>query len=156
MAEPLASLARRLGTRSWVMAAAPGIIAADQALHRWFGGRVSLVGLAGLPSLRLTTVGRRSGLPRSTNLLYFPHGADFVLTGSNWGRPRNPAWTFNLRARPEAEVAIRGRVTAVKVRELEGEEYRRMWAELLGFWPGYEMERAAAGRVLPVFVLSPR
>jgi deazaflavin-dependent oxidoreductase (nitroreductase family) len=117
---------------------------------------VSLVGIAGLPSLRLTTVGRKSGLPRSTNLLYFPHGANFVLTGSNWGRPRNPAWTFNLRALSEAEVAIRGRVVAVKVRELEGEEYERMWAELLEFWPGYEMERVAAGRPLPVFVLSPQ
>ncbi|WP_328610105.1 nitroreductase family deazaflavin-dependent oxidoreductase [Amycolatopsis sp. NBC_00345] len=156
MANPLANLARKLGTQPWVMEASRGIIWADKKLHRWFGGKVSLVGIAGLPSLRLTTVGRKSGLPRSTNLLYFPHGADFVLTGSNWGRPQNPAWTFNLRALSEAEVAIRGREVAVKVRELEGEEYDRMWGELLEFWPGYEMERVAAGRPLPVFVLSPR
>ncbi|QRP49651.1 nitroreductase family deazaflavin-dependent oxidoreductase [Amycolatopsis sp. FDAARGOS 1241] len=156
MRNPLEPLARKLGTQPWVMTLSPGIIWTDQRLHRFFGGRVSLVGIAGLPSLRLTTTGRKSGLPRSTNLLYFPHGEDFVLTGSNWGRPKNPAWTYNLRAEPKATVAIRGRVVAVKARELEGAEYDRMWSELLAFWPGYDMERAAAARPLPVFVLSRR
>ncbi|WP_425427365.1 nitroreductase/quinone reductase family protein [Amycolatopsis sulphurea] len=60
----------------------------------------------------------------------------------------------NLRATPDATVALRGRAVAVKARELDGEEYDRMWAGLLEFWPGYAMERAAAGRVLPSFVLT--
>jgi deazaflavin-dependent oxidoreductase (nitroreductase family) len=131
-----------------------GIIWADKKLHRLFKGKVSLVAMAGLPSLRLTTTGRKSGLARSTNLLYFPHGADYVLTGSNWGRPNNPAWTWNLRADPDAVIALGGRETPVKARELLGEEYDAMWRELLAFWPGYEMERAAAGRELPIFLLS--
>jgi len=130
------------------------VVWADRKLHKAFGGRVSLVALAGLPSLRLTTTGRKSGLPRSTNLLYYPHGRDYVLTGSNWGRPNNPAWTLNLRANPKAGIALAGRPAEVSARELEGEEYDRMWLELLRFWPGYEMERAEAGRPLPVFVLS--
>ncbi|MFD2474707.1 nitroreductase family deazaflavin-dependent oxidoreductase [Amycolatopsis silviterrae] len=154
MRNPLAALARKLGTQPLLMSASRAIIATDRQLHRWFGGRVTLVGLAGLPSLRLTTTGRRSGLPRSTNLLYYPHGSEFVLTGSNWGRPQNPAWTHNLRENPRATVALRGREMEVKARELEGEEYDRMWAELLEFWPGYEMERNEAGREFPVFVLS--
>lgn len=136
------------------MRTAGAVVWADRKLHKAFGGRVSLVALAGLPSLRLTTTGRKSGLPRSTNLLYYPHGRDYVLTGSNWGRPNNPAWTLNLRANPKAEIALAGRPVEVSARELEGEEYDRMWAELLRFWPGYAMERAEAGRALPVFVLS--
>jgi deazaflavin-dependent oxidoreductase (nitroreductase family) len=136
------------------MRSAVVVVSADKKLHKVFGGRVSLVALAGLPSLRLTTTGRKSGLPRSTNLLYFPHGDDFVLTGSNWGRPKNPAWTLNLRADPQAEVALAGRPVAVVARELEGEEYAAMWRELLAFWPGYAMEREEAGRPLPVFVLK--
>ncbi|WP_020659396.1 nitroreductase family deazaflavin-dependent oxidoreductase [Amycolatopsis benzoatilytica] len=154
MRNPLAAFARKLGTRPRLMAASRAVIVTDRLLHRWFGGRISLVGLAGLPSLRLTTTGRRSGLPRSTNLLYYPHGDEFVLTGSNWGRPKNPAWTYNLRANPQATVALRGREAEVKARELAGDEYARMWTELLEFWPGYEMERKAAGRELPVFVLT--
>ncbi|MFJ1759693.1 nitroreductase family deazaflavin-dependent oxidoreductase [Amycolatopsis sp. NPDC088138] len=136
------------------MRSAVVVVWADKKLHKVFGGRVSLVALAGLPSLRLTTTGRKSGLPRSTNLLYFPHGGDFVLTGSNWGRPNNPAWTLNLRADPKAEVALAGRPVTVVARELEGEEYAAMWRELLAFWPGYAMEQEEAGRPLPVFVLN--
>ncbi|MCR6482154.1 nitroreductase family deazaflavin-dependent oxidoreductase [Amycolatopsis sp. OK19-0408] len=129
------------------------VVWADKKLHRAFGGRVSLVALAGLPSLRLTTTGRKSGLARSTNLLYFPHGGDFVLTASNWGRPNDPAWALNLRANPKAEVAFAGRPVEVVARELTGDEYMAMWAELLEFWPGYAMEQQEAARPLPVFVL---
>ncbi|MFF5989523.1 nitroreductase family deazaflavin-dependent oxidoreductase [Prauserella flavalba] len=155
MRNPLPVLARALGRRPWLMKLASAIVWADHRLHRVSRGRVSLVGIAGLPSLRLTTLGRRSGLPRDTNLLYFPHGSDYVVTGSNWGRERDPAWTFNLRAHPEATVLVRGREVAVKARELKGPERDAMWRALLAFWPGYEMERAEAGRELPIFVLSP-
>jgi deazaflavin-dependent oxidoreductase (nitroreductase family) len=151
---PLASLARALGTKPWLMKTAPAVIWADKRLHRFTKGRVSLVALAGLPSLRLTTIGRKSGLARSTNLLFYPYGEEFVLTGSNWGRPRDPAWTFNLRAHPEAKIFVRGKEIPVVARPVEGTEYAEVWRLLLSFWPGYEMERAAAGRQLPLFVLA--
>ncbi|WP_181774072.1 nitroreductase family deazaflavin-dependent oxidoreductase [Amycolatopsis pittospori] len=137
------------------MELAGGIIWVDKKLHRLFKGKVSLVALAGLPSLRLTTIGRKSGLPRSTNLLYFPHDGDFVLVGSNWGRPNDPAWTYNLRAEPEAVVALAGKEIPVLARELLGDEYDAMWKLLLEFWPGYSMEEKAARRVLPIFELKP-
>lgn len=130
------------------------VVWADKKLHRAFGGRVSLVALAGLPSLRLTTTGRKSGLARSTNLLCFPRGGDLVLTASNWGRPNDPAWALNLRANPKCEVARAGKPVDVVARELHGDEYAAMWAELLEFWPGYAMEQKEAGRPLPVFVLT--
>ncbi|MDS0137020.1 MULTISPECIES: nitroreductase family deazaflavin-dependent oxidoreductase [unclassified Amycolatopsis] len=130
------------------------VVWADQKLHKAFGGRVSLVALAGLPSLRLTTTGRKSGLPRSTNLLYYPRGDGFVLTASNWGRPHDPAWAHNLRANPKCAVALAGKPVDVVARELHGEEYELMWAELLAFWPGYAMEQREAARRLPVFVLA--
>ncbi|WP_410574706.1 nitroreductase family deazaflavin-dependent oxidoreductase [Amycolatopsis sp. cmx-4-61] len=130
------------------------VVWADRKLHKAFGGRVSLVALAGLPSLRLTTTGRKSGLPRGTNLLYYPRGGDFVLTASNWGRRHDPAWALNLRAHPKCAVALAGRPVDVVARELHGEEYDAMWRELLAFWPGYEMEQREAARRLPVFVLT--
>jgi deazaflavin-dependent oxidoreductase (nitroreductase family) len=136
------------------MKLAPGVIWADQRLHRLTQGRVSLVGLAGLPSLRLTTTGRKTGLARSTNLLFYPRGDEFVLTGSNWGRPADPGWTFNLRAHPAAIVAVRGHDVRVSAREVTGKEYDEVWRVLLDFWPGYAMEKAAARRELPIFVLT--
>lgn len=128
----------------------------DKRLHRLSGGRLSLLRVAGLPSLRLTTVGRRSGLPRTVNLLYFPYGDDFVLVGSNWGRTRDPDWTFNLRAEPKATVEIRRREIPVLAEPVTGDRYDTMWRELLEFWPGYAMEREVAGRRLPIFQLTRR
>ena len=154
MANPLRALARAAGTKPWLMRTARFVVWADTKLHKAFGGRVSLVALAGLPSLRLTTTGRKSGLPRSTNLLYYPRSGDFVLTASNWGRPNDPAWALNLRANPKCEVALAGKPVDVLARELHGEEYDRMWSELLAFWPGYAMEQREAARPLPVFVLA--
>ncbi|ASR36451.1 nitroreductase [Prauserella marina] len=156
MRNPLPALARRLGTRPWLMKAAAAIIWADTRLYRLSKGRISLVAIAGLPSLRLTTLGRKTGQPRSTNLLYYPHAADYVITGSNWGRERDPGWTFNLRRNPDATVEIKGKVVAVTARELTGAEHDDMWRELLRFWPGYAMERSAADRDLPIFLLSRR
>ncbi|MFC4003442.1 nitroreductase family deazaflavin-dependent oxidoreductase [Prauserella oleivorans] len=155
MPNPLSVLARALGTQRWLMKLAKGIVWADTRLHRLSKGRVSLVTIAGLPSLRLTTRGRKTGVPRATNLLYYPDGADFVVTGSNWGREHHPAWTLNLRACAEATVLVRGREVPVRARELTGEDRDRMWRRLLEFWPGYAMERDEAGREFPIFVLTP-
>ncbi|GLY67676.1 nitroreductase [Amycolatopsis taiwanensis] len=152
---PLPALARALGTQPWVMKLAKVVVWVDHRLHRVFRGRVSLVGIAGLPSLRLTATGRKSGLPRSHNLLYFPYRDGFVLVGSNWGRPQNPAWTINLRANPEATIEVRGKEIPVRATLVEGEGYDELWRRVVKFWPGYEMERVAAGRELPIFLLTP-
>lgn len=152
----LRALARVLGTKPWLMKLAKVIVWVDTRLHRIFRGRISLVAIAGLPSLRLTATGRKSGLPRSNNLLYFPWEDDFVLVGSNWGRPSDPAWTLNLRAHPEATVEVRGTAIPVLATPVKGERYDELWREVLAFWPGYEMERRAAGRELPIFLLTRR
>jgi deazaflavin-dependent oxidoreductase (nitroreductase family) len=133
---------------------APAIIWTETRLHALFNGRITLLGAAGLPSLRVTTTGRKSGLPRAVNLLYFPYQGNYVLTGSNWGRPAAPAWVFNLRANPVATIVVRGREIAVKAREVDAEEYDEYWRLLLEFWPGYEMELREAGRRFAIFVLA--
>ncbi|WP_456318997.1 nitroreductase family deazaflavin-dependent oxidoreductase [Amycolatopsis aidingensis] len=130
------------------------IVRLDRRLYALSGGRFGLVALAGLPSVRLRTTGRRSGLARATNLLCLPRAGELVLVGSNWGRRHDPGWTHNLRANPTATVWRGRRVLPVRAREAEGAEYDRLWRELLEFWPGYEMERQIAGRRLPIFILT--
>ncbi|WP_197319012.1 nitroreductase family deazaflavin-dependent oxidoreductase [Saccharomonospora sp. NB11] len=148
------ALARFLGSRRWVMRLAPLIVRADRVLHRFTSGRVTLLRVAGVPTVRLTTVGRRSGVPRQVQLLCLPLPGAVVVVGSNWGRPRDPAWVHNLRARPEATVTIGGRTRPVRAREVTGAAYERLWPRLLRHWPGYGAEREWAGRELPVFVLD--
>lgn len=152
----LSSLVRRLGRYRWLMRLAPVVIPVDRVLHRVSGGRVSAVRLAGLPSLRLVTRGRKTGLTRTNDLLYTPYGDAYAVVGSGWGRPHHPAWTLNLAADPNATVVVRGRVVPVLARRVEGPELAEIWTLALRNWPGYEMERRLAGRDFQIFVLDPR
>src|SRR6478752_10201317 len=71
-------------------------------------GRIGYQG-EGMPVLELTTVGRRTGRPRSV-LLTSPaqEGDTIVVIASRGGDDRHPDWLLNLRAQPRVEVALRG------------------------------------------------
>jgi deazaflavin-dependent oxidoreductase (nitroreductase family) len=106
--------------------------------------------------LLLTTMGARSGRPRTVPLLYVRDGRDIVLVGSKGGDPRHPAWIHNVRANSRVTVYARGQRGDYTAREAQGEERRRLWARAVELYPGYETYRArAAGREIPVVVLSP-
>lgn len=153
---PLTGLARRLGRYPALMKLAPVIVGVDRALHTVSGNRLSLVRLAGLPSLRLVTTGRRTGRPRANDLLYTPYRDQYVVIGSGWGRPKHPAWTLNLMADPEATIIVRGRRIPVVARRVDGPELADLWELAVRNWPAYVMERRLAGREFRVFVLSER
>jgi F420H(2)-dependent quinone reductase len=59
-------------------------------------------------ALRLTTMGRRSGEPRSVIVGYYEDGPNLVTMAMNgWGAPE-PAWWLNLQDHPEAAVELAG------------------------------------------------
>lgn len=127
-------------------------------LDRWLGrvtrGRFVALGMA--PSLMLTTTGRKSGLPRSNPLQYVQDGHDFIVIASNWGGEHDPAWSYNLRAIPQAQVTIDGRDVPVTARETDGAERDQLWQMIVDQWPGYEAYRTrAAHRRLRIFRLTP-
>ncbi len=153
---PLSALARRLGGHEWLMAWAPVIIRLEGWLRALTGNRMSLVGIAGLPSVQITVPGRRSGIARTTALLAVPLGDGYIVTGSNWGRPKTPAWAWNLGAVDEADVKVGARVHRMRVQAVTGADRPQFWADIVHYWPGYEMERRlAAGRRFPMFLLTP-
>ncbi|MEU4568510.1 nitroreductase/quinone reductase family protein [Micromonospora sp. NPDC023956] len=150
----LRSLARRLGHRRWFAAAGRLLVPADRLVGRLTRGRVVALGL--IPSLLLTTTGRRSGRPRSNPLLYVPDGEAYVVVGSNWGQPRQPAWTSNLLAEPTAGVTLRGRRIPVRADLATGTERERLWRLLVTEWPAYRTYAQRAGdREIRVFRLVP-
>ena len=53
--------------------------------------RGRIVRLWGRRALVLTTTGRRSGVPRTVVVQYFPDGGDFVVVAANSGMPTHPA-----------------------------------------------------------------
>ncbi|MEO3743063.1 nitroreductase/quinone reductase family protein [Plantactinospora sp. B5E13] len=148
-------LIRRIGHSRWFAACTPLVVPADRLVARLTRGRVIALGM--VPSLLLTTTGRRSGQPRSTPLLAVPDGDAYVVVGSNWGRTTHPAWTVNLLADPAATVTVRGREIPVHGRLAEGAERDRLWRLLVGEWPAYQTYvHRAGGRDLRVFRLEPR
>ena len=78
-------------------------------------------------TLRLTTLGRRSGEERSVILGYFEDGPNLVTMAMNGWSPGEPAWWLNLQAHPEAQVETKGADYPVVGRAAGGEERARLW-----------------------------
>ncbi len=152
----LTSTLRRLGGQRWFAVVGRALVPVDRLLSRLTGGRFVTFGMRDLPSLLLTTTGRRSGEPRTNPLLYVRDGRGFVVVGSNWGQQHQPAWTANLLAEPRAEVTVRGRRVPVTGHLVTGAERDRLWNLMRGMWPAYdEYEKRAGGREIRVFRLDP-
>jgi F420H(2)-dependent quinone reductase len=123
-------------------------------LYRLSGGRVGgHVGKA--PVLLLTTTGRRSGRARTAPVVYLADGASFAVIGSNAGHNREPAWSLNLKAKPEAEVEVGRRKLPVRARIAAGEERADLWRRHNDQFSGFDEYKARTDRDIAVFVLEP-
>ena len=103
---------------------------AHRALFRVTGGRVGLWGPKGnrYGTMRLTTVGRRSGQDRSVIVGYFEDGANLVTTAMNGWADEDPAWWLNLQSHPDARVDLPHGSRAVRARAADPQERSRLWA----------------------------
>ena len=146
---------QRMASTPWFAVVAPTVVPpVDRALHRLTGGRF-IVGRLLVPSLVLTTTGRRSGEPRDAPLACMPADGGWYVVGSNFGRTHHPAWTGNLIATPEATVSFKGQTTEVVACQLSDERRVEVWPRLVAIWPVYDTYVARAGRELRVFHLTP-
>jgi deazaflavin-dependent oxidoreductase (nitroreductase family) len=124
---------------------------------RLTGGRRGPLSGVVVPSLRLHTIGAKSGEPRETLLMCCPmDDGTIYITGSNFARPEHPAWTWNLMAHPDAEVEYRGERIAMHARLVPDAEREATWRLLEENWPGYRGYERASGRELRIFHLTRR
>ncbi|MFB9903927.1 nitroreductase family deazaflavin-dependent oxidoreductase [Allokutzneria oryzae] len=152
---PLTALARRLGRKKWFSDLGRAFVPVDLAVQRRTKGRISLLALLGLPSMLLTTVGRKSGQPRPVPLLYVPHPRGFIVTASNWGGPKHPAWSSNLIANPEVDALVRAKTVRVRAELADGELREELWGMITRHWPAYDTYAERAGeRRIRVFLLT--
>jgi F420H(2)-dependent quinone reductase len=112
--------------------------------------------IAGTPVLLLTTVGRRSGQPRTVPVVYLPDGERMIVIGSNAGHERAPAWALNLEANPLADVQTGGDRRKVQARIAEGEERAELWRKMNEQYSGFDDYSARTTRDIRLFVLDPR
>lgn len=126
--------------------------------HTWLllrtGGRPEHL----TPRLRclvLETTGRRSNRPHRVPLLYMPDEGGFVVVASNFGREAPPEWWLNLREMRDPAVHLRGRLIAVRARELHGEERERVLERAKAYNKQWRTYATALHRPLPVIRLEP-
>lgn len=108
----------------------------------------------GVFTLLLTTIGRKSGQPRRTALIYQPYGDAYVVVASYGGAPEHPSWYRNLAERNEAEVQVGPDVFRARARTAAGEERDRLWRLMTEVWPAYDQYAKKTDREIPVVVLE--
>lgn len=132
----------------------------DKLTFRISNGRYTAVDIiGGLPMVTITTIGAKSGLPRTLPLIRIPDEQNpqtFALIASNWGQQKNPAWYYNLKANPQATCVIDGQSHEYRAHEATVEEYAHFWQIATSMYVGYPVYKQRAGdRHIPIMVLEP-
>ncbi|TSE00095.1 nitroreductase family deazaflavin-dependent oxidoreductase [Skermania sp. ID1734] len=130
-----------------------------QALYVRTDGRIGHRLLFGTPTLLLYSTGRKSGQIRTSALTYGRDGDDYLITASNGGAAKPPAWLYNLEAKPECEIQVgrqRHRVVARSVYPKDKAEYPRLWDIVNRVnHDQYREYQTKTARPIPVVVLTP-
>ena len=122
-------------------------------LYRLSGG--ALGGSFNGPVLLLTTTGRKTGQRRTRPLTYLRDGEDLVVMGSNGGKDVHPAWYWNLRHNPAAEVQIGQQRLRVRAQEATPEERSRLWPRMIAQTPAWSTYTEKTARDVPIIILRP-
>jgi F420H(2)-dependent quinone reductase len=129
------------------------------ALYRLSRGRLG-GHIPGWPEARIALLdhtGAKSGLKRTSPVMFFEDGDSIVVMASKAGQPTNPAWFHNLMAHPDTTVQAGPTIRDVHARVATGEERARLWSGFLAIYPGSEFyERNAKNREIPIVALEPR
>ena len=112
-----------------------------------------------MPTLLLTTTGRKSGELRRTALIYGRDGEDFVIVASKGGAPNNPLWYENLVADQKVTIQVGPEVFDCQASTYEesgaaGEHRQKVWDSLVSIWPGFAEYQTKTARRIPLVCLK--
>jgi deazaflavin-dependent oxidoreductase (nitroreductase family) len=111
-----------------------------------------------MPVLELTTIGRKSGQPRSVMLTSpLQEGDTYVIVASRGGDDHHPAWFLNLRENPNVEVRIGGGPRqSMTARVADADERGRLWPLVTRDHSNYAGYQKKTSREIPLVLLEPR
>jgi len=110
----------------------------------------------GMPVVKLTTIGRKSGQPRDTMLTTPIHDdSRVVLVASANAAPQDPAWYLNLRQDPAVTITMEGRSRSMVARTASEDEKAQLWPQIVAAYKGYAGYAAKTDRNIPVVILQP-
>jgi deazaflavin-dependent oxidoreductase (nitroreductase family) len=112
---------------------------------------------AGMPLLLLHHTGAKSGRQYVNPVTYADDDGRYVIFASKAGAPSHPAWYHNLKAHPDVQIELGTQTLDVHVSEAQGTERERLFRAQAERVPQFaEYEQKAAGRLIPVMILTPR
>ena len=129
------------------------------AIYRRTGGRLG-GHVPGMPAARILVLdhtGAKSGMRRSSPLMYHEEDGVLAVVASKGGQPTNPAWFHNLMASPDTTIQIGAVTRPVRARLATDEERVRLWPRFVEFYPGLRPLRAnLIPPRIPIVILKPR
>jgi deazaflavin-dependent oxidoreductase (nitroreductase family) len=116
----------------------------------------SLGGGKGLvPTLLLTTTGRKSGRELTLPLIFGRSGPNYVVVASKGGAPTHPAWYLNLQANPEVKVQVKAAKFTAHAHTADTAERASLWPMMVDIYGPYANYQTKTDRQIPVVVLKP-
>ena len=102
----------------------------------------------------LTTTGAKTGLPRTTPLVYTTDGDRLIVIASKGGSPTHPDWYHNLVANPELTVELGSERFPARAIVAEGAERRRLFDQMAAQFPFFADYEKNTSRQIPVIILE--
>jgi deazaflavin-dependent oxidoreductase (nitroreductase family) len=129
-------------------------------LNQWASKRIRKSGkiMGGMNALVLTTIGRKSGVERSTPVGWFPgEDGSWLIVASAAGAPKNPAWYYNIAAHPDkVRIELAGRTVDVVADQLHGAARDEAWRQITSAASRFAQYQEKTDRDLPIIRLVPR
>jgi deazaflavin-dependent oxidoreductase (nitroreductase family) len=108
-----------------------------------------------IPTLLLTTVGRKSGRVLTLPLIFGQSGPNYVVVASKGGAPTHPAWYLNLQANPEVQVQVKDKKFTARAHTADATERAALWPKMVEIYSPYADYQTKTDRQIPVVLLKP-
>lgn len=99
-------------------------------LYKLSGGRYG-VRMGWIDVALVTSSGRKSGKLRTVPIACYPYKDTVVVSASNSGMERHPAWYLNMQANPRVTVQLGREVFEAMAEEVPAEERESVWATVV-------------------------
>ncbi|MFJ8569909.1 nitroreductase family deazaflavin-dependent oxidoreductase [Streptomyces sp. NPDC093514] len=109
----------------------------------------------GTQTLLLTTLGRVSGKPVRTPLIYGEADGRYLVVASKGGDPAHPLWYRNLSDHPAVRIQVGPKVMQGTARTATPEERAAYWPVMVKHRPAYDEYQAKTDREIPIVVIEP-
>jgi len=106
----------------------------------------------GYPICLLTTIGRKTGLPRVIPLLTIPYEGNYILVASQGGAPVHPIWYLNTLENPNIVLQIGAEKMEMIATELDYEQKANIWPMIVKAYPDYDAYKKRTDRDIPVLI----